>query len=518
MTERERFESSFYYLETKKPPEPSWELVPNAEMVISSQMVDFSGGNFLQNVAREMMGRIAKAWQQRGLKVVEREKKEGEMLSPLFAINPVVLGKIPEALIRVLKGGDLEKMREALRRLLPEMYPPLIQTVGKEMEIGGLHPNFCNLIVFEDPNGDFRELEGEPIVEFSRSLMAKLGSWKVILVPVYNRRLLPPILGTMEQGHPRLSDLDELARRLHVFASVNPVGGVEDVSRNEVEISRESWVNSHAIHFLKDFGRFLGERGLISPPVEIGDYVRNPKLSKLITRLVKFTRQQEGAFALFTPEFGIRVRFEGGEKWDGLMVVSRSGSDSGMVLKTQMDEHSAVPVIPWRKDNKGMVARVPIEGIGPYKPSVEAEEFVDPLSLFKPVKVVDRAFGRKDEIYSPPIIGIIHLHRAVKEIPPHLSRRVVHLRPDLENYPPVGCGVDAMQAMSWYYMQQAVKRWERSGGSLEMACAYVPNHGTNFFVFPKKTELGELVLVNPFGVFMDLINSGLELTSYVPQV
>jgi hypothetical protein len=418
-------------------------------------------------------------------------------------INPVYLGDLNEALFKGLRG-EMRDLKACVQKNLPEICPPLAREVGGKFGVG-LHPNFTNLIIIG--NGEiFKELEGEPLKTFARALMAKTGAWKVIILPFSENNLGIPILATMEGGQPRVKDLENLAYRLRVLASVEKVGGFELVEG--ISIKGDDWKTSQTLENLIAFGRYLGERRLLPPPAEIDRLVKDIKLAKLVERLTGFTRQQEGAYALWTPEFN----FGQSDLGDGIMVVSRTGSDNGMTaLKTNPDASCFVPGVPLM--GNGMYGKIKVDGVDTGKPSVEAEEFTLPLAKLDKIKMSYQ--GKKIE--GPPIIGIVHLHAGVLGIKEEAP--INHLVTDIERFPPVGCGVDAMAAMSEYYMRKAVEAWQESGYKVRMVAYYVPNHGTNFFIFPEFDGKNFRYPDDPFSFFKQAVDQGMiDLTDNVPQV
>ncbi|MCX7846401.1 MAG: hypothetical protein N2312_07300, partial [Dictyoglomaceae bacterium] len=98
-----------------------------------------------------------------------------------------------------------------------------------------------------------------------------------------------------------------------------------------------------------------------------------------------------------------------------------------------------------------------------------------------------------------PIIGIIHLHRGLEYFDPYL---ILEIPQDLEKYPPVGCGVDLMHAMSRYAIFYAVEK-KQQNPEYKLAVFSVPNHGTNIYCFYEKE-----ILENPFHYFMKFIEEG----------
>jgi hypothetical protein len=149
---------------------------------------------------------------------------------------------------------------------------------------------------------------------------------------------------------------------------------------------------------------------------------------------------------------------------------------------------------------------------------VEAEEFTLPL-VDMPTLCVDRVDGglrlADAGVRVPAIRAGVHMHRGF--LPPS-SERVLAVPTDVRAYPPVGCGVDLMHDMSRDAMTRALRLWEEGGRRAVTAVFYVPNHGTNVFLFWAADERGVIPL-DPFVLFREVVESG-ELTFLpdVPQV
>lgn len=93
----------------------------------------------------------------------------------------------------------------------------------------------------------------------------------------------------------------------------------------------------------------------------------------------------------------------------------------------------------------GKLEVFPIENIEVKRPLVEAEKFTLSLIEFSP-KI-------------PYIIGIIHLYRRIEC---YDSQWIIEILQDLENYLPVGCGVNLIHAMGKYAVFSAIKERNKS--------------------------------------------------------
>jgi hypothetical protein len=404
-------------------------------------------------------------------------------------INPVYLS-LNEKVEKVLKNNieDISLLRDEL----PEV-EPLAVKIGKKIceklkIYPELHPNFINMIFMED-NIDIHLIKSSTKVLFIRFLMAKLGAFKNIIVPLKEDKIKDNkvILGTLEGGHPSLS-LNELAKRLMVFGSCKEVGGWKEIEN--IEIPKEVWQKSTVLNSMIELGKFLGEKGLLSSPVEIKNLLKDEKLYKFITRLVNYSRQAEGAFMAYEPNI-----------YNGVFAVTCSGKYGA--IKSNLTPKDISFVLPIENGKVGVLKKEGEEILGP---SVEAEEFIIPIWESKErIKI--------NGVNVPPIRGIVHLHRGY-EI--HSSEDdFIEIPVNIEEYPPVGCGVDLMQEMSRYAINKAIETWKEKGKKSCLAFFNVPNHGTNIFIFWK--DMNGVILENPFYFLIKYISENKINFTEVPQ-
>ncbi len=396
-------------------------------------------------------------------------------------LNPVLLGGISEEILDSLKVND-EMFYKILREKLPEVYPPLGISIGRDLlKISpSPHSNFINVIFIKDEKNFIINLDYQHRVSLFRMFMAKIGAFKNIVVPYKllkdNIEISGFILSTMEGGCPLLKNIEELGKRLRVFGSCKEVGGY--IKKEDTIISYEKWINSPVVNSLINLGRFLGESNLLSPPVKINSLVKDERLGKFISAILSYSRQAEGAFMAYEPHMD-------------LFLVTASGKYN--VDKANLSFSDLVPVKPILEEK---VEIFPIENMEAKGPSVEAEEFTLPFVEFAS-KI-------------PPIIGIVHLHRGLEY---YDSSLILEVPQDLEVYPPVGCGVDLMHAMSKYAIFYAVEK-KNQNPDYKLAVFQVPNHGTNIYCFYE-----EKIIENPFYYFIDFINKGkLKLKFEVNQI
>ncbi|MCS7202438.1 MAG: hypothetical protein NZ841_06660 [Dictyoglomus sp.] len=452
---------------------PSLVIYP--EINIISKGVDENEISYIKNYFKEFYLTLSEYFHEYESKVYiykenSLEFKNGFDIPFGVILNPVLLGEISKEIL-ISSNDEDEVFYQTLREKLPEVYPPLGISVGRDLlKISpSPHPNFINVIFIRDENDFILNLPYHRKVSLFRMLMAKIGAFKNIIIPYkFSKNELQVfgfILSTMEGGCPILKDIKELGKRLRIFGSCKEVGGY--IRREDIVISHERWVNSPVVNSVINLGKYLGEVQLLSPPVRINSLVRDERLGRFISAILSYSRQAEGAFMAYEPFLD-------------LFIVTASGKYN--VDKSNLNFSDLVPIFP---TSNGKVEVFKIENIDLKGPSVEAEEFTLPFK----------------EISSkiPPIIGIIHLHRGLEYFD---SSLILEIPQDLEKYPPVGCGVDLMHAMSRYAIFYAVEK-KQQNSEYKLAVFSVPNHGTNIYCFYE-----EEILENPFYYFVKFIEEG----------
>jgi len=485
--------------------EKSWWF-KNPTLVLIEKIISLNGSAHL--AITELKEKIYKIlWEKfksAGCKVIRwrDDATEDPVYSPYAVIiNPVFLGELPEEIEKILGEKEYEKATEVLREYLPEVEDPFAISIGQKvcekLKISPkLHPNFINMVFIKDTI-DFHSLPSKIKILLVRFFMAKLGAFKNIIVPykdgeISNNKVL---LGTLEGGHPTLS-VEDLSERLMVLGSAKEVGGWEKI--NKIEIPKEKWINSDVVNGMIGLGKFLGSHKLLSSPVEIKDLLKNENLARLIIRIVNYSRQAEGAFMAFDPSLGIE---DLNLPWKGIFVTTCSGRYG--TVKFDLKYSDLAPVIPLKDGKVGVLKKEGEEILGP---SVEAEEFIFPLYEMESTKnlkirELDNGYILDDNGFSvPPIRAVVHLHRGYKI--EKESEGFFEIPVDIKDYPPVGCGVDLMHEMSKYAMNKAVEMWENKGRKPYFALFYVPNHGTNIFIFWKGKH--ELISKDPFEILKEL--------------
>ncbi len=470
----------------------------------------------LHALSRELLDTIEEEFRRNGCAVVSWD---GEPLHTVpqnvVVLNPVFLGQLPSIVQEALGATETFEFREVLREHLPE-HPIRAPHVGRRMRLHpALHPNLANLVFVQDETGELRALASERKIILTRLLMAKLMASKIILVP-YSRgenglECEAIMLGTLEGGHPMLHPR-EAARRLMIFGSAVPVGGWE--LSPHYAIADAAWETSPVVKGLMQLGCYLGERRLLSDPVDIRDLVRESRLADMIINLLNYSRQAEGAF--WAVDHTLRYS-DGRMPWPSLGVftlVTVSGRYGAR--KTELGPNDIVAVLP---KPQGTVEVLAVDGREPKGPSVEAEEFTLPLREIAPIRLADSGDGlrlvREEGREVPAVRAGVHLHRGF-EI--RDADRVFVVPTDVREYPHVGCGVDLMHGMSSYAMREAVQRWENDGRRAQAAIFYVPNHGVNIFLFWSADERG-VIPDDPFHHFRQLVDDGgIVFHPDVPQV
>lgn len=474
-----------------------WLKYPTLILLKEIQKVNKNMDKSIENLRDHIYEILVQEFKEHNCQVILWKKEQDKKVKNNYAIiiNPVFLGKLDPKVEEVLKNNKLPEDNEILKEYLPEVNPPFAISIGrdvcKNLEIyPELHPNFINLVFIED-NINIHSLSSNTKVQLIRFLMAKLGAFKNIIVPYKEKNISKNkvILGTLEGGHPSL-EIKDLAERLMVFGSCKEVGGYEVI---DWEIKENIWKKSKIVNSMINLGKFLGERKLLSEPIEIRNLVKEENLAKLIVRLVNYSRQAEGAFMAFEPEIKPPKDFN---FMDGVFIVTCSGKYG--TVKSNLSYKDLAPVIPLKKGKVGVFKKENEETLGP---SVEAEEFTLPL------------LEMKEKFDYPPIIGVVHLHRGYKIL--NLSSKFFDIPIDIREYPPVGCGVDLMQEMSKYAMKKAVEIWKERKKIPYFALFYVPNHGTNIFIFPKDSFN---IYEDPFCYFKEIVESKELIFTDVPQV
>lgn len=470
----------------------------------------------LHALSRELLDTVEEEFRRNGCAVVSWD---GEPLRTVpqnvVVLNPVFLGQLPPLVQQALDAVETIEFREVLREHLPE-HPIRAPHVGRRMRLHpALHPNLANLVFVEDESGALRALPSERKIILTRLLMAKLMAPKIILVPYSSSEngleCEEIMLGTLEGGHPMLPPR-EAARRLMIFGSATPVGGWE--LSPHYAIAEGAWRESPVVRGLMELGCYLGERRLLSDPVNIRDLVRESRLADMIINLLNYSRQAEGAF--WAVDHALRYS-DGRMPWPSrgvLTLVTVSGRYGAR--KTDLGPDDIVAVLPRAQ---GTVEVLAVDGREPKGPSVEAEEFTLPLREIASARLVDSPEGprlvREGGREVPAVRAGVHLHRGFEV---RDAGRVFVIPTDVREYPHVGCGVDLMHGMSSYAMCEAVQRWEDGGRRAQAAVFYVPNHGVNIFLFWSADARG-VIPDDPFHHFRQLVDDGgIVFHPDVPQV
>lgn len=485
----------------------------------------------LTGLSSDFQRALAQGFLNRGCEVITLadEKDDAPRINTQYMamVKPVFLGKLPQdayGLLAVVEPTEYEwdasfqEKREVLKETIPEVSGrPLMGTIGamlcERMGITpSVHQNYINMVFVDDTEGIIRHLPYQWKRWFNWMLMAKLGSFKAIIVP-YSRVddevvAHEAMFATLEGGHPRYAK-EKLAGVLFPFTMTKKAGDWKWL--DWPKMPRDTWRERPSVQRLMALGRFLGEHRLLSPQGRIQDVVKDGRLQRWLELLAQFSRQAEGAFMEYDPES--RCFF--------VTVSGRFGA-----VKTNLSDLEVIALSPSQRF-KGLVWTVPVEGQNPeIGPSVEAEEFTGPLlELLREdamrygirLQSVNGYYRESREgVFAPAIGSVIHLHRFVDT--EYLPEEVILVKADIEKYPPVGCGVDKMHEMSKDAMRRAIEEWNAGGRRAKVAVFYVPNHGCNIFLFRAKDENGAIPK-DSATFFKELVTSGkLRFTYEVPQV
>lgn len=462
-------------------------------------------------------------------------------ISHAVIVNPVFLGTLPEEVVSTLSDLRSQKppfyddssqgFKQILREYLPERalrrrQLPLIAQIGKkicksinvEKELR-LHPNFTNMIFIEDEGEDIKNLPYHWQQHFGWSMMAKLGTFKSIIVlyrSVDSQLGYDFILNSLEGAHPLLRP-EQLPRRLMAFGSAKEMGDWKQLSG--VEIPLRTWRELPEVKSLINFSRFCGDKELLSPPVRIRTLVRSRWLGRLEERLAGFSRQAEGAFIVFVPYKEENFNALLNLPWTGFHLATISGKFGALKTKLQGSDFAAVGA--FYKD--GLMGIIPVEEIKTRGPSVESYELIDSqneLTKESPAKFLYRLKRAKGgDIISPDgsIIvpgwrGALHFHRDYEIRSPD---KVISIPIDREKFPPFPCGSDRTHALSKYALRKALELWEAGGRKAVCALVEIPNHGVHAILFWTANEQG-IIPENPVELFEEAIKR--EWLVFKPEV
>lgn len=446
-------------------------------------------------------------------------------------LNPIYMGQLPDRASHAIANSDSltdEDFTNMLRESLPEIRPPQAIAMGKAMGVDNplRQPNFTNVIYIRDDEDNIAKMPQRKLRELLRMTMAKEGAFRSVIIPYGVKEDQTPeinhyILGTLEGGQAVLDSAHELAFRLMALGSTTDVKIAEKRAEDAL-ITNEQWMNSATVNGLIALGKFLGQRNLLSEPVEISKLVSagSEKLAQFISLAIRWSRQAEGAFYAHDPTINPGAA-NSTSKWSGLPIVTATGRFGAVKTNLQPDE--LVGIVPTGNTS---IETIGVEGLEIKPPSVEAEEFLLPQveaefeKYYLRLKKVESGYVEDPEgdIIVSPIRGVVHLHRGVQAN----GERVFEIsnadNTDIRKYPPVGCGVDLMHRMSKDAMHRAAEESSARADDPVAASFYVPNHGTNIFVFWAKGEDG-VIPEDPFELLKKSIESeSLVFSADVPQV
>lgn len=507
------------------------------------------------NAAQPMLQTIAREFEQAGCSTItvnnNGEKPvtiDGARDNPAYSItiNPVFLGALPKQVEIALAAYELypddPSLLKTLKKHLPEEKTPLLAGIGNRLlrilrlqknsteEKQESEKNFINMIFIRDENDAITKAPDRAKQLLNWVLMAKVGAFKETITAFKKTEggeieFSDHILATLEGGHPLLETID-LAQHLMVVGSTKSVGGA-DVIENVNPISRQLWRNSPVVNGLRELGRFLGSKDLLSPPLGFHQMVRSRSLKRKLKTIAKFSRQAEGAFWGFSPKQQMveSIMTAIDPPLTGVAIVTSSGKFGA--IKTKLGFKDLVTSIPKKKlhpTDESKIVYLPIQGQEVRKPSVEAEEFTwpvyelaseDPAKYTLKLQEVEGGYIKSPsgDITAPVVKGVAHLHdkAIIKEGVDDI------FEVNTSEFPAFGCGVDLMQEMSRQVMKKAINIWIEGGKKAKAAIFYVPNHGYNIITFWTENNNG-IIPADPFALLKESVEKGdLIITKGVPQ-
>lgn len=502
------------------------------------------------DAARPMLQTIAREFERAGCStvIVSKEREECETVigshhNPAYSItvNPVQFGVLPKEVETALENYkpyiDDKELLKTLKNHLPEETTPLLSGIGNRLLrwVARFHKkankdkpkeeqqplplqaheegkNFVNMIFVRDDKGIIAASPDRALQLLNWAFMIKEGAYKEGVVTYTTKdgkiEFRNPILATLEGGHPLLDTIG-LAQHLMVFGSVKSVGDAEEIPDVD-PISRKLWRNSPTVNGLRNFGKFLGSRDLLSPPLALHQFARNRSLREELKKIAKFSRQAEGAFWAWAADNKLAesISQQIQSPLNGVAIVTSSGKFGAVKSKLGFkDLVTSIPATVLGITEAAKILYLRVKGHTIRKPSVEAEEFTfpvyelaeeDPEIYTIKLKAVEGGYleSSDGDLVAPIVKGVGHLHDEMT-IKDGVSVKYDELGEDeiivneeagifeipTDAFPAFGCGVDQMQEMSRRVMKQAINIWIKRGRKDKAAIFYVPNHGYNIITF-----------------------------------
>ncbi len=437
-------------------------------------------------------------------------------------LQPVLLPKYPDEMSKILqeiilnsqnknpfeKGDIIERVKNSFPSInFPQERPYVIQAleIAEMLNIQkGLKTNFLNVILQRDDENLFNQLPSQWQQYILWMYLANFGAFRQIFVPyrIENGEIKAVFyLNTLEGGHPEFSidTFDTLIQRVMALGSSVELGEWKQL--DNVIIPNEIWQNSPDIQVFIDFGKFCGNKDLLSPPVNLTDLIRNPNLARLATKLAGYSKQAEGAFQGYFNFHDLTKILK--LPFDMVPFCTISGRFGAVKTNLTFDDFS---VIAGFENNTALV--IPIEGKKSKGPSIETAELIEtdiklaqenPLKYTVRLKKTDNGFLLDDQgkITGPVVAAKIHLHRGVNlqdgSHQPNgleLSRsgNFIFIPMNTEVDPPAPCGSDLQKHHTEKYMRLAIEEWIKSEKNLDGAIIEMANHGCLVLLFWSKSD------------------------------
>lgn len=374
---------------------------------------------------------------------IEGDKVQAQLLPQLiesFREQGHTVLEYPDGNVNLMIGFyEVPDTDEPLTERIPERTLPLVLTMMRDYKLSKRPENVVLfLTIRERPS----EMKHKPVIELSRTAMARAGSPKIVFLSGDRDtgELWEVTYTTMEGGHPsdKVEERDVvtmLRDRLISMACARDVGADYIVKENE--ISQEQWETTRTPEAIIDAGHRMDKLNLLPAPKSVSEYVSS-ELGNIYQRYLNMKGFSEGMLFAFDPET------------DTLMVTA---SGSWNVDKRALKREEVVPI--GGMEGHKILVYAP-QGIKPKGPSVEAVEMYT-LLMSVPKTRVSKKNGvwvadPKGEKEVPMIRGGIHTHVGVVRIDEDWVEDMGLNRRDFPYG--FGCGTDLMKQLA----QDAARR------------------------------------------------------------
>lgn len=374
---------------------------------------------------------------------IEGDKVQARLLPQLvesFREQGHTVLEYPDGNVNLMIGFyEVPDTDEPLTERIPERSLPLVLTMMRDYKLSKRPENVVLfLTIRERPS----EMKHKPVIELSRTAMARAGSPKIVFLSGDRDtgELWEVTYTTMEGGHPtdKAEERDVvmmLRDRLISMACARDVGADYIVKENE--ISKEQWETTRTPEAIIDAGHRMDKLNLLPAPKSVSEYVSS-ELGNIYQRYLNMKGFSEGMLFAFDPET------------DTLMVTA---SGSWNVDKRALKREEVVPI--GGMEGHKILVYAP-QGIKPKGPSVEAVEMYT-LLMSVPKTRVSKKNGvwvadPNGEKEVPMIRGGIHTHVGVVRID---EEWVEDMGLNRRDFPyGFGCGTDLMKQLA----QDAARR------------------------------------------------------------